>query len=281
MTGIVLEGGGLRGMFTNGILDVFMQNGITFDALIGVSAGILFGINYKSRQPGRAYRYNIKYAHDKHYMSLWSLRTTGDFVNQDFAYHRLPYELDPFDFETFRQNPMPFWAVCTDIEAGKPVYHDIRDAEQDHGLDWMRATSSMPCFARPVEIDGHKYLDGGISDSIPLEFMHQQGYRRNVVILTQPTIYRKTQAHVGLPLRLFLHDYPKVREMMSVRHQMYNAELDYIEVSRQKGDTLIICPDQPLGIGRLEMNTDKMTAIYQQGREKALGMLSQVRDFLQ
>ena len=267
-------------MFTDGIIDVLMENGIRFDALCGVSAGILFGINYKSDQPRRAYLYNIEYAHEKHYMSWWSLRKTGDFVNQDFAYRRLPYELYPFDFETFRQNPMRFWAVCTDIESGKPAYHEIRDAESDHGFDWMRATSTLPCFGRPVEIDGHKYLDGGMSDSIPLKFMHRQGYNRNIVILTQPTSYRKHRAHVGLPLRMFLPHYPMIRRLMDARHKMYNAELDYVEASRLKGDTLVICPNQPLGIGRLEMNPDKMTAIYQQGRQKAISILPQIRKFL-
>lgn len=280
MTGLVLEGGGLRAMFTDGIIDVFMENGICFDALCGVSAGILFGINYKSDQPGRAYRYNVEYAHEKHYMSWWSLWKTGDFVNEDFAYRRLPYELYPFDFEKFRTNPMKLYAVCTDIEAGCPVYHEIKDAERDNGFAWMRATSSMPCFAKPVHIDGHVYLDGGISDSIPLEFMHKQGYSRNIVILTQPASYKKTQAHVGLPLRMFVGKYPKIRELMEVRHLMYNAELDYVEASRKMGDTLVICPEDTLGIGRLEMNPEKMTVIYNAGRRKGMEMLPKVREFL-
>ncbi len=277
--GLVLEGGGLRGMFTTGILDVFMKNDIKFDAVAGVSAGVLFGSNYKSNQPGRALRYNIKYKDNPEYMSWRSLFKTGNYVNEHFSYHLLPHLYDPFDFNAYRKNPMRFYAVCTDIEKGCPVYHEIDDAD-GMGLRWMQASASMPIFARPVEIDGCHYLDGGITDSIPLKFIQDKGYRRNVVILTQPADFKKKKAHVGLAMKLFLNSYPKVAELMANRHVMYNNELDYVHSELQKGDTFLICPNTKLGIGRLSLKEDKIKKVYDAGVEKALELLPQIKAFL-
>ena len=217
--GLVLEGGGLRGMFTNGILDVFMKNGIRFDAVVGVSAGVLFGCNYKSNQPSRALRYNLRYKDNIEYMSWKSLIKTGNYVNERFSYHLLPYMLDPFDFNEFKKNPMKFYAVCTDIERGCSVYHEIDDAN-GIGMRWMQASASMPVFAKPVEIDGRYYLDGGITDSIPLKFIQEKGFKKNIVILTQPADFRKKKAHVGLIMKLLLNRYPMVAELMARRHVM-------------------------------------------------------------
>ena len=277
--GLVLEGGGLRSMFTQGILDVFLDNGITFDCTTGVSAGVLFGCNYKSRQRGRALRYNLKLVGNKEYMSWQSLLKTGDYVNERFSYHRLPYEIDPFDFKTYTDNPMRFYAVCTDIEKGEAVYRDISTAD-DNFLQWMRASSSMPFFAQPVEIDGHLYLDGGISDSIPLKFMQNMGYQHNVVIMTQPLGYRKKKAPYYLPLRLLLPKYPKVASMMRDRYIMYNHELDFIQAQLSEGNTFVINPDERLNIGRLDLQADKMQAVYDAGIKKGQEVLPQIREFL-
>ena len=279
-TGLVLEGGGLRAMFTSGVLDVFMQNGIKFDAAVGVSAGVLFGCNYKSNQPGRALRYNIRFKDNLEYMSWRSLLRTGNYVNEHFSYHLLPHEYDPMDFQAYRENPMRFYAVCTDIDEGHPVYHEIDDADGT-GLRWMQASASMPVFARPVEIDGRHYLDGGITDSIPLKFIQQKGYRKNVVILTQPADYYKKKAHVGLAMKMFLKKYPKVAELMSIRHVMYNEQLDYVRSEQQKGDTFLICPDEKLNIGRLSLKEDKMRRVYETGVEKALSLLPQLKEFIE
>lgn len=279
-TGLVLEGGGLRAMFTSGVLDVFMQNGIKFDAAVGVSAGVLFGCNYKSNQPGRALRYNIRFKDNPEYMSWRSLLRTGNYVNEHFSYHLLPHEYDPMDFQAYRENPMRFYAVCTDIDEGRPVYHEIDDADGT-GLRWMQASASMPVFARPVEINGRHYLDGGITDSIPLKFIQQKGYRKNVVILTQPADYYKKKAHVGLAMKMFLKKYPKVAELMSIRHVMYNEQLDYVRSEQQKGDTFLICPDEKLNIGRLSLKEDKMRRVYETGVEKALSLLPQLKEFIE
>lgn len=267
-------------MFTSGVLDVFMQNGIKFDAAVGVSAGVLFGCNYKSNQPGRALRYNIRFKDNPEYMSWRSLLRTGNYVNEHFSYHLLPHEYDPMDFQTYRENPMRFYAVCTDIDEGRPVYHEIDDAD-GIGLRWMQASASMPVFARPVEIEGRHYLDGGITDSIPLKFIQQKGYQKNVVILTQPADYYKKKAHVGLAMKMFLKKYPKVAELMSIRHIMYNEQLDYIRSEQQKGDTFLICPDEKLNIGRLSLKEDKMRRVYETGVEKALSLLPQLKEFIE
>lgn len=277
--GLVLEGGGLRGMFTNGILDVFMKNGIRFDAVVGVSAGVLFGCNYKSNQPGRALRYNLRYKDNIEYMSWKSLIKTGNYVNERFSYHLLPYMLDPFDFNEFKKNPMKFYAVCTDIERGCSVYHEIDDAN-GIGMRWMQASASMPVFAKPVEIDGRYYLDGGITDSIPLKFIQEKGFKKNIVILTQPADFRKKKAHVGLIMKLFLNRYPMVAELMARRHVMYNNELDYIHSELKKGNTFLICPDEKLDIGRLSMKEDKILRVYEAGVEKAQQLLPQIKDFI-
>src|SRR5574344_840462 len=180
--GLVLEGGGMRGMFTAGVMDVFMEKNLSFDGMIGVSAGALFGCNYKSRQRGRALRYNIKLKNDPDYMGWRTFFHTGNIVNPQFSYHVLPFVIDEFDRETFERNPMEFWMVCTDIVTGKPIYHRM-DAFTHREVEWMRASASMPAVSRPVQIDGHVLLEGGMTDSIPLEKFQKMGYGHNVVIL--------------------------------------------------------------------------------------------------
>ncbi|MDE6062000.1 MAG: patatin family protein, partial [Duncaniella sp.] len=226
-TGLVLEGGAMRGLFTAGVIDVMMENGIEFDGLVGVSAGSSFGCNYKSRQPGRVLRYNLRFGKDPRYMGLRSLLTTGDLVGAEFAYHTLPLELDIFDIATFEENPMEFHLVCTDVQTGEPVYYRMDKVDYD-SLEWLRASASMPIVTRPVRVsDGSVLLDGGISDSIPLAYFQRDGYARNVVVLTQPLDYRKKPAKKWL-FSLFMRRYPDIVEAMGRRHEMYNAQLDYV-----------------------------------------------------
>lgn len=209
--GLVLEGGALRGLFTAGVMDVMMENGIEFDGLIGVSAGAAFGCNYKSRQPGRVIRYNKRYAHDWRYCSVKSLLKTGDLFGAKFAYHTLPDKLDKFDVATFDRHPMEFYAVCTDVTTGEPVYQRL----MHHGYamnEWIRASASMPLASKVVAVEGHQLLDGGIADSIPLRFFEQQGYDKNVVVLTQPKGYVKKPNPLMPLIRLQLHRYPQVSQ---------------------------------------------------------------------
>ena len=186
--GLVLEGGAMRGLFTAGVMDVLMEYGAEFDAIVGVSAGAAFGVNYKSKQIGRVIRYNKRFANDKRYCSVQSLLNTGNLFNAMFCYHTVPNELDKFDRERYNADKTPFYVVCTDAETGEPVYH-LLDRANDWGFEWIRASASMPLVSRPVKIDGKYYLDGGMSDSIPIEFMIVGGCEKNVVVLTQPWDY--------------------------------------------------------------------------------------------
>ncbi|MBR6035520.1 MAG: patatin family protein [Bacteroidaceae bacterium] len=277
--GLVLEGGGMRGLFSEGFFDVMQEEGITVDGMIGVSAGALFGCNYKSHQVGRGLRYNVRFKDDPRYMSWRSFLTTGNLVNAKFAYHTMPTELDVFDIPAFEADPMEFYLVCTNIETGQPVYHQI-DHVEDSTFEWFRATGSMPIVSTPVELDGMKLLDGGLVDCIPLQHFQTLGYERNIVILTRPKGYQKTPNKMIWLFKMCCAKYPKVAECMAHRHEMYNAQLQYIEEQAEKGNVLVIYPDHPLEIGRIELDEPKLRAIYQHGREKAQSMLEDVKRFL-
>ncbi|MBP1573003.1 MAG: patatin family protein [Oscillospiraceae bacterium] len=276
--GLVMEGGAMRGMFTCGVIDVMMENGIKFDGSIGVSAGACFGCNYKSGQIGRALRYNIKYSNDKRYCSITSLIKTGDMFGADFCYNQIPNSLDVFDYEAFKENPMTFYVVATDIDTGKPVYKKIDSCNQND-LEWIRASASMPLVSRIVDIDGRKFLDGGISDSIPLRAFEKIGYDKNVVILTQPKNYRKTPNKAMGIMKLSMKKYPQLIKAMENRHVMYNKETRYAFSQQGKGNALVICPDEPLPIGRIEHNPDVLMQVYNIGRQKATEMLNDIKAF--
>jgi len=278
--GLVLEGGGMRGLFSSGILDVWMeQGGISFDGAVGVSAGAVFGSNFKSGQIGRGIRYNVKYASDWRYKSVRSLLLTGDMFGAEFCYRTLPRELDVFDAEAFAANPMEFYAVATDLEKGRPVYARLRDGgERD--LRWMRASASLPVVSRIVPIGSRKLLDGGITDSIPLQFMENRGFERNIVILTQPAGFVK-EPNDKMPLiRMALHQYPKAVEAMENRHLMYNRETAYVAQQEAAGTAFVIRPDAPLAISHMETREEELMRVYDHGREVAERTLAGVREFL-
>ena len=279
-TGLVLEGGGIRGIFSAGALDVLMEEGIEFDGGIGVSAGAAFGCNYKSRQPRRAIRYNLKYAKDPRYSSMRSLLSTGDLFNAQFCYHEIPEKLDPFDWKAFRENPMEFYLVCTDVETGKPVYH-LCDNDGDYEmLEWFRASGSMPMVSRVVELGGYKLLDGGISDSIPLRFMEEQGYERNVVILTRPAGYAKHSSKMMGVMSRALKDYPETVKALENRHVMYNQEVAYVRKREAGKYALVIRPDSEIDVGRVEHDRIKIREAYKAGRKAARRRLPEIRRFL-
>lgn len=277
--GLVLEGGAMRGLFTCGVLDLFMEKGIEFDGAVGISAGACFGCNLKSRQPGRALRYNLRFAGDKRYCSFRSLFKTGDIYNADFCYHKIPQELDPFDFDALKKNPMEFYMGVTDVETGEAAFPQLVDG-CDKDLEWMRASASMPLAAKIVEIDGGKYMDGGIADSIPLQFMQSKGYDRNVVILTQPRNYVKKPNSLMPLIRLVYRKYPNFVRAVACRHEMYNAETRYIFEQEKAGNALVICPDAPLGISRIEKKGAELQRVYDMGRNIAERRLDEIKDFL-
>lgn len=278
-TGLVMEGGAMRGLFTAGVIDVMMEKEIEFDGAIGVSAGAAFGCNYKSKQIGRALRYNINYCKDKRYCSMKSLITTGNLYGAEFCYHELPDKLDIFDCETFENNPMEFYLVCTDVLTGKPVYKKCEKADYDC-LEWMRASASMPLASKVVEIDGYKMLDGGVSDSVPLKYFESIGYDRNIVILTQPKSYRKKKNSLIPLMKIALRKYPKLVEAMKNRHERYNETLKYISEKEEKGEILVIRPEKTLPVDRTEHDAEKLKEAYEIGRKQAEKQLEEIKRFL-
>ncbi len=278
-TGLVLEGGAMRGMFTAGVTDVMMENGISFDGLIGVSAGAVFGCNYKSNQPGRVIRYNMKYCNHPKYCSFRSLLLTGDLYGADFCYRELPNKLDLFDLETYAKNPMEFYVTCTDVTTGKAVYQKC-DTADETDLDWFRASASMPLVSRIVEVGGYKLLDGGIADSIPLKQFQSMGYEKNVVILTQPKDYVKKKNSIIPLARLALFKYPALVQAMAERHLCYNETLSYIKEQEKAGKVLVIQPEESLPVGHVEHNPEKLRVVYELGRKEGEKQLSAIQSFL-
>ena len=277
--GLIMEGGAMRGMFTAGVMDVLMGNDIRFDGGIGVSAGAAFGCNFKSNQIGRVIRYNKNYCKDPRFCSIRSLIKTGDLYGAEFCYTTIPYELDLFDCEAYLNNPMDFYVVCTDVETGKPVYRKCITG-RDEDLIWIRASASMPIASRVVEATGYKLLDGGISDSIPLEYFESLGYNKNVIILTQPKGYIKKPSKALPLIKASLKKYPNVYKTMQNRHNDYNEAIKLIEEKEKTNDVLVIRPPEKLPVGRVEHNPKKLQIAYDIGRETALKQLEQVKEFV-
>lgn len=279
-TGLVLEGGAMRGIFTAGVTDIMMENSIDFDGVIGVSAGAAFGCNYKSKQNGRAIRYNLKFCNDKRFCSVQSLIKTGDMFGAEFCYHELPSKHDIFDTKTFEENPQEFYVVCTDVITGKPVYKRLDKAEYND-LEWIRASASMPLASRIVEIDGYKLLDGGISDSIPLAYFQKIGYEKCVVILTQPKGYIKTPSKSIYAAKLMLRKYPELIKTLENRPEVYNKQVKYIRNEEKKGNVFVIAPEEKLPVNRVEHDADKLRAVYEIGRKIGKNRLNDLKAFLE
>ncbi|HNY30172.1 MAG TPA: patatin family protein [Fibrobacteria bacterium] len=277
--GLVLEGGGMRGLYTAGVLDVLMERGVEFDGLVGVSAGAVFGCNYKSRQIGRALRYNTEYCRDPRYISLRSLLRTGDLYEAEFCYRTLPEVLDPFDSAAFGANPLEFHVVCTDVRTGRPVYHGCETGDAED-VQWMRASASMPLVSNVVRVGGMELLDGGIADSIPIAWARDHGYDRNVVVLTQPAGYRKKKSALVPLLKFLLRKHPKLAEAMARRPEVYNASLDELESLERAGKVLVFRPRHMLPLSRTERNPDKLRMAHRLGREAAEERLEELRAFL-
>lgn len=275
--GLVLEGGGLRGIFTAGVLDVFLDENIHIDGAIGVSAGALFGVNLPSKQKGRALRYNKKYAQDKRYMGLHSLLTTGNIVNRDFAYYELPSKLDPFDQQAFEASCMDFWVTVTNVETGEPEYIKIDNVFEQ--MEAFRATSSMPIVSKIVEIEGKKYLDGGVSDSIPVQKFIEMGYDKIIVVLTRPLEYRKKPSSMWL-FKRFYRQYPKLVARWKNRYAEYNQAVEQIIQLNEKQQIFVIRPSRTVKISRLEKDVNKIQAMYDLGVEDAQNALAGLRAYL-
>ena len=276
--GLVLEGGAMRGLFSAGICDVMMEHDIWPDGLIGVSAGAAFGCNYKSRQIGRAIRYNMRFSKDSRYSGLRSLLTTGNYFNGEFAYHIVPEKYDFFDDDAFEKNPMDFIVVCTNVETGKAIYKKLETCNRDT-YDWIRASASMPIVSRIVELEGYKLLDGGVADSIPLEYAETSGYQKNLVILTQPEGYQKEHNKLMPIIRMTLRKYPNMIKALDERHIMYNRQLEYVKKAEAEHRCMVIRPNTIIPIGHISHSPEQMRKVYEMGREAGIKNIKQIKDY--
>lgn len=268
----------MRGLWTAGITDVMMEHNVWPDGLIGVSAGAAFGCNYKSRQIGRAIRYNTRFAKDSRYSGMKSLLLSGDYFNAKFGYHVVPYKYDIFDIKAFEENPLEFIIVCTDVTTGEAVYHKMDHVDYDE-LEWLRASASMPLASKVVKVQGHKLLDGGVSDSIPLQYFESIGYKRNVVILTQPLGYQKEHNRLMALMRMALWKYPHFLKALDERHQMYNYQLEYVANAERLGRCLVIRPDEKIPIGHISHDPDEMHHVYELGRQVGERYIERIKEF--
>jgi len=276
-TCLVLEGGAMRGLYTAGVLDAFLDNDVKVDALVGVSAGALFGVNYVSKQRGRTLRYNKKYIKDKRYMSLRSLITTGNIVNKEFAYYEIPFKLDKFDEKTFEKAKIDFYAVITNVETGEAEYPLITNCEKQ--IETLRASSSMPFVSKMVEIDGKNYLDGALADSVPYEKMIEMGFDRIIVVLTRDIDYRKKKRN-PLIAKMFYHKYPNLVERINNRYKMYNDSIDKLNVKEKKKEIFVLRPSKDLHVKRIEKNKEKLQAMYDLGISDASKQIKKIKEFL-
>ena len=278
MKGLVLEGGGFRGMYTCGVIDVFMENGICFDEVVGVSAGAAFGCNIKSKQIGRALRYNKRFCRDSRYSGLKSFIKTGDLYNKEFAYGIVPTILDPFDTKTFRENPLKFTVVCTDIHTGNPVYHEIQNGDATD-IEWIRASASIPIVSKPVKLDGYELLDGGVSDSIPVNWMLERS-DKTVIVLTRDKSYHKEPMKYIHLLKKAFKEYPNLQKALENRYIVYNKTLDEIEQLEREGKVFVIRPSKPISCAMIEKDPNHLQEIYDIGRRDALHYLVDFKKYL-
>lgn len=276
-TGLVLEGGAMRGIYTAGVLDVFLEHGITFDGVIGVSAGALHGCSYISGQKGRSLRYYMKYRADKHFMSFYSLLRTGDVVGEKFCYHDIPERLDPYDYQAFLKSSAKFYAVCTNVETGKAEY--IRITDMLGQVDVLRASASMPYVSRIVHCQGKKLLDGGCADSIPVKAFREMGYQKSVVVLTRDAGYRKKPENIRLA-KAFYGRYPEFVKTLRQRYLVYNRTLEEIRKLEKEGEIFVIRPSVRLNIGRMEKDPQKIREVYEIGRKDAQRQIRALKSWL-
>lgn len=274
---LILEGGGMRGLYTAGVLDAMLDDKIKYDSIYGVSAGAVFGVNYLSKQKGRVLRYNKKYVNDKRYMGIGSFIKTGNFINKQFAYYDVPFKYDIFDEETYSKSKTNFYAVMTNIETGEAEYPKIINCGIQ--IEELRASSSLPFVSKPVVIDDKKYLDGGLADAVPIKKALEDGYDKIVVVLTRPEGYRKKKSNQLLP-KLFYSKYPKLVESINTRYSRYNETMDDIENLEKEGKIMVIRPSKLVKISRVEKDPDKLEEIYNLGSKDYTNLKKEIKKYL-
>lgn len=277
-TCLVIEGGAMRGVYGAGVTDAFLDNNIKFDAVIGVSAGAIHGLTYIAGQRGRNIRYMKKYCGDKRFMSFYSLVTTGSLVGEKFCYDEIPNCLDPFDYDSFAASATDFYCVCTDVEKGTPVYVKLSDLRKQ--MDYLLASASMPMVSRIVNIGGRKYLDGGITDSIPVEAAMKLGYDKIVVIRTRQRDYRKHNEGHTLGKVMYGKRYPRLVKAMENRSVMYNSQQKLCNELADQGRIISIEPSRHVEISRTEKDPDVINEMYLLGLHDAQNSIEEVIKYL-
>lgn len=278
MNGLVLEGGGLRACFTAGVIDVFLEKGISFDTVSGISAGACHACSYLAGQQGRAIAVSRDYVDHPDYCSMRNLIKTGNLFGEQYVFHDIPEKIYPIDNEAFKKNPCEFYVGVTNCLTGEAHYQKIEDLIED--IEWVRASSSLPLVSRFVEIDGVPYLDGGIVDSIPIEFSISHGCNKNVVVLTRDRSYRKKGENLFPVMRVKYRKYPELLKAVKTRQKKYNDTLEYIFELERQGKVIVIAPEVTLAIGRTEKDKEKLTVGYKLGRKAALMQLDKIKEFL-
>lgn len=276
--GLVLEGGGMRGMYTAGVLDAFLDNNIKVDGIIGVSAGALFGVNYVSGQRGRALNYNTKYIKHPMYMGMKSLIKTGNIVNKEFAYYVLPQRLDVFNQEAFAKSNIEYYATVTNVDTYEAEYIKIENVFEQ--MEILRASSALPFVSKVVEVGDKKYLDGGISDSIPIKKCLEMNYDKIIVVLTRPLEYRKKERSKNYIYKMLYKKYGKLADLIFDRAKNYNSTIDYIKDLEMKKAIFVIRPSKTIKIGRLEKDVEKVTGIYNLGFSDTIEIISELKSYL-
>lgn len=277
--GLVLEGGGMRGLYTAGVLDFFMEKGIMFSSCYGVSAGACHLCSYLSGQKGRALHISLDYLDDKEYCSPYSLIKTGDLFGVDYCYNRIPNELNLYDYEAFAKYPGKGYAVVTNIETGRPEYMELKDMRRD--IEAVRASSSLPLVSRNVQIGDKLYLDGGIADSIPIRRSIKDGNAKNIVVMTKPRGYRRKPSSNMKLIRMKYKNYPKLVEDMERRHIRYNKTMAFIEKEEAEGRAFVFYPETLVKVGRIEKDKKKLKVLYLQGYHDAAINYEAMRRFLE
>ena len=275
---LVLEGGAMRGQFTAGVLDFFMDQKFFCDYVVGVSAGALCGGNYVAGAPGRSSLINVKYADDSRYLSMQSFVRTGNAYGREFAFHEIPDVLEPMDYEAFRRSPIRFEVVSTNLETGEADYHEMRDYHDD--LPYIIASSSMPLVSQIVEVDGKLLLDGGTSDSVPLLHSILTGANKHIVVLTQADDYVKRANKLMALMRQRYADYPYYLERLQYRHYEYNRLYRWIAREEAAGRIFVIRPPEPVTVSSMEHDAEKLLALYEQGLAAAAKAWPKLQEYL-
>lgn len=276
--GLILEGGGMRGIYTAGVLDFLIEKSIKVDIVIGVSAGSCHACSYLSKQYKRAFNATVDYLDDKNYLSFNNLIKTGSIFGMDFMFNTIPNELNIYDYDTFNKSNTKFIAVSTNCETGKPEYFELKDLKKE--IIYIQASCSIPMFANIVEVDNYKLVDGGVSDSIPIEYALNQGYKKNIVVLTRDSTYLKSKNKFTSVIKRKYKKYPNLITAIENRHLNYNKSLEIVNNLSQSGDALVIRPNSPVKVSQVEKNVDKLTALYEQGYNDSKNSFSKILDFI-